>query len=82
MLGEAKKTALDYSVVKEKLYSAITSVFDNTLHNEGKIIIYTTPERDILEESLTKVITLLLPNNMLYLKFDYKLDSTILSCMP
>ena len=79
VFDETPNIAPDYSVVKKKLYSAITSVFDDTLHNEGKIIIYATPERNILEEPLTSVITLLLPNNMLYLKFDYKLDTTILN---
>ena len=74
-VSDEAEPAPDYDVVKKKLYSAITAVFDDTLNNAGNIIIYSTPEVNIFEEPLISVITILLPNNMLYLKFDYKYDS-------
>jgi len=72
--GEAE-TAPDYDVVKKKLYLAITAVFDETLNNAGNIIIYSAAEKNRLDEPIVSVITILLPNNMLYIKFDYHLDS-------
>lgn len=69
------ETVPDYDAVKKKLYSAITAVFEDTLNNAGNIIIYSTPEVNFFEEPLISVITILLPNNMLYLKFDYKCNS-------
>lgn len=74
-VSDEAETAPDYDVVKKKLYSAITAVFDETLNNTGNIIIYSTPEVNSFEEPLISVITILLPNNMLYLKFDYKCNS-------
>ena len=67
--------APDYDAVKKKLYSAITAVFDDTLNNAGNIIIYSAADKNRFDEPIVSVITILLPNNMLYIKFDYKLDS-------
>ncbi len=69
------ETAPDYDAVKKKLYSAITAVFDETLNNAGNIIIYSAAEKNRFDEPVVSVITILLPNNMLYIKFDYHLDS-------
>ena len=74
-VSDEAETAPDYDAVKKKLYSAITAVFDYTLNNAGKIIIYSATEKNRLDVPIVSVITILLPNNMLYIKFDYHLDS-------
>lgn len=74
-VSDEAETAPDYDVVKKKLYSAITAVFEDTLNNAGNIIIYSAAEKNRFDEPVVSVITILLPNNMLYIKFDYHLDS-------
>lgn len=74
-VSDEAEAAPDYDVVKKKLYSAITAVFDYTLNNAGKIIIYSAAEKNRFDEPIVSIITILLPNNMLYIKFDYHLDS-------
>lgn len=73
--SEEANTAPDYDALKKKLYSAITAVFDDTLNNEGNIIIYSATENNRFDEPIVSVITILLPNDMLYIKFNYNLDS-------
>ncbi len=74
-VSDEAETAPDYDVVKKKLYLAITAVFEDTLNNAGKIIIYSAAEKNRLDVPTVSVITILLRLNMLYIKFDYPLDS-------
>ena len=73
--SEEADNAPNYDAVKKKLYSAITAVFDDTLNNAGNIIIYSAVEKNTFDEPIVSAITILLPNNMLYIKFNYNLDS-------
>ena len=72
---ECETKAVDTEIVEKKLYSAIMAAFGDALEREGKIITYSSAELNRFDEPIVSVITLLLPNDMLYLKFDYNLDS-------
>ena len=72
---ECETKAVDTEIVEKKLYSAITAAFGDALESEGKIITYSSAELNRFDEPIVSVITLLLSNDMLYLKFDYNLDS-------